>query len=325
MKNNIKKLPINKIFEKIFEKFNPKEIKSIILIGSASRNELTTHIGKFNESSISDIEISVFLKSFFLAIRLKKKKFYIKIDKYDIEILFTHILFYKFLRTPLVYDLKTTGKILWGKDIRKSIWINNPKQIPFWEGVRLLYNRLIPFEVLLWKYVNNLPIKKKEEYNHTKLLIAVGEFLMIRDGVFYSSYKDKLNYFEKYSNSQNKIINQVINALKFKLNYDNIFDNLKTIEFTCFLVYEILTKINPKLDSFRIPLSINIFKYLKRIEKRDLKKFFSGLRIIEIYKSAFQYLECYKNYPEKFLEYGKEIQNLVTDWKECLEIQSSFI
>ena len=322
--NYLLKLPINKILNKIFKKFNKKIIKSIILLGSAARNELTTHMCENNIRVISDIEICVLLKPFFIAI-MNRKKLYFKIDIYNIEITSTHEFFIKILKTPLVYDLKTTGKLLWGKDIRNKIWINNPKQIPFWEGIRFLYNRLIPFEVLLWKKFNNLPINEKEEYYNTKLLIAIGEFLLIKNRCYFSSYKDKLMYLEKKFGNNNKKMYQILNAFKFKLNYEIEFDNLDSIESTSMMIYGILKRINPYLNSFKIPISTKLFNCFEKIENRDFSNIFSKLKIINIYKISFKILEFYNKSPKKFFKYGDKIELLINEWKNCKEIQSSFI
>lgn len=314
-------LPINDILNKIFNISPKNKIKSVLLIGSAARNEITTILDE-NGFIVSDIEIIVILKNSFPH-RNKNKKLFLLIENYKIEILFTQLLFLKNLKTPLVYDLKTTGKVLWGKDIRNSIWIKDRKEIPYWEGVRILYNRLVPFLVLTWKHINNLPIKKSEEYFATKLLIALDEYLMIKNQSYYSSYKDKLQYLkEKLKKSD--IINLIIDALEYKLNIKKEFNNLLSIQPTCIFVYNLLKKLIPYLDNYKPPPSARIIETLKNVQDRNLLKNFSNLKMIQIYKEVFQLLEIYVKSPQKFKKKGKKINLIYKEWKNTMQIQSSY-
>lgn len=292
------------------------------MIGSATRNELTQVIDE-NGFIISDIEILVILKRFF-PFEKKKRKVVFSIGNYKIEILFTHLIFLKILKTPLVYDLKTSGKVLWGNDIRKSIWLRNAKDIPYWEGIRLIYNRLIPFEVLIWKHLNHLEIKKNEEYTNTKLLIAIGEYLMIKNKNYITSYKDKLQYFEDNFN-QNQFITLIVNALKYKLNLNSDYDNLVAIDHTAILVCKILKHINPKLKKFKVPLSIKIIDIIKKVQNRNFNGIFKNLEIFQIYNCAFNLLMNSIDCKEKFLKSRKKINMLYKKWENCLQIQSSYI
>lgn len=323
MKKDSPKLPIDDILNQIFHICEKKRIKSIILFGSAARNELTISSNK-NGSVISDIEIFVLLKSLFPVFLKKKKIFYLNIDNYKIEFLITHISLIKFLKTPLIYDLKTTGIILWGKDIRKSIWLNNSKQIPQWEGVRLLYNRLIDFELLIWKYKNSIPINKFEEYFNVKLLIALGEYFMIITGNYSPSYWDKLKFLNKFINKFENM-DYIIEALKYKLNIIQDFDSRKLIELTSLKTYKVLKEINPKLKSYRIPFSLKIYKIIKMVLNKNFLNIFSEFKTIQNYKLSFHLLECFIKSPQKFLVDGKKIKNLKNEWDNCITIQSSYL
>lgn len=313
----------NKILYEIFIRYNKKNIESIILIGSAARDELTISFNG-SYSVVSDIELCVFFKSFFKAI-IYRKKLCLKLNGYSVEIIFTHKYFFEVLKTPLVYDLKTTGKILYGKDLRKKIWINDPEEIPLWEGVRLLYNRLIPFESLIWKNINKLPINKTEKYDNAKLLIAVGEFILIKDGNYVSSYQEKFNLLKKKLPKNNKETRLILDAFKYKLNIKKDFNNIKSLEFTSKIVYRILKRINPNLNLFKIPFTIICFDIYRKIENRTLLKNFSKIEIIQIYERAFQLLEIFIFSPETFSIVGNEIPFLVEKWKNSMQIQSSFL
>lgn len=322
MKKNQITIPTDKILEVIFKRCNKKNIKSIYIIGSAARDEITVQTD--NEGYISsDIEILVFFKSFITAL-FYRKKIKIKIDFFRIEILFTHQLFIKLLKTPLIYDLKTSGKLLMGKDIRRKIWITKNFEIPYWEGVKFLYNQLIPFELSLWKLKSNLPINKTEEYFNTKLLIAIGEYIMIKEGCFQSYYMEKLNYFKRKAET-NKSFQIIVEALKYKLNINIYFDNIGNFDITCIIVYNILKKINPYINSFKIPPTLKIYNYIKKIKNNDLNKKFSDFKEIQVYKKAFNLLKYYIKDSQKFLNYEREIKNLKNEWEDCLHIHSSYV
>jgi len=91
------------------------------------------------------------------------------------------------------------------------------------------------------------------------------------------------------------------------------------------LVHNILKKINPKLNSFKIPKSIKLFQIVKRIENRDFLILFRELDILQIYKNAFDLLGSYINSPSAFLESEKVIKDLVYEWKKSIQIRSSYI
>jgi len=316
-----KDLPIKKILKKVFQISDKKCIKSIILVGSGATNELTRDPDK-SDFLISDIEIAVFYK-YFTDYIFKKRRIKIKIDNYSVDISFTHILSQKFLKTPLIYTLKVYGIILWGKDIKKAIWIDDFKKIPHWEAVRLIYNRLIPFLMSIWKYKKNLKISRYEEYNHIKLLIAIGEYFMIKNGNFRCTYKDKLIFLEQNFKNINKII-QILDALKYKLNLIKDFNSKKNIDFTILLTFNILKKI--ELNFFKIPLSFKIFNFCKKIKNREYQHLFSNYEIIKIYQKSYQLLILYLKDQKKFLEYGNEIKNLNNRWYHSSEqILSSYI
>lgn len=322
MKKNQITIPTDKILGEIFKKCNKKNIKSIYIIGSAARDEITVQTDNEGYFS-SDIEIMVLFKSFITAL-FYRKKIKIKVDFFRIEILFTHQLLIKLLKTPLIYDLKTSGKLLMGKDIRRKIWITKTFEIPYWEGVKFLYNQLIPFELSLWKLKSNLPISKTEEYFNTKLLIAIGEYIMIKEGCFQPYYMEKLNYFKKKAET-NKVFQIIVEALKYKLNININFDNIGNFDITCIIAYNLLKKINPYINSFNIPPTLKIYNYIKKIKNNDFKKKISDFKEIQVYKKAFNLLKYYIKDSQKFLNYEREIKNLKNEWEDCLHIHSSYV
>lgn len=316
-------LLINKIYDHIFSRFKKMEIESIILMGSAARNEISFSFENKNQIIVSDLEICVCFKSFLKSIH-RRKIYYLDFENIQIEIWFTHKYFLKFIKTPLVYDLKKTGKVIWGKDIRESIWIDKPEQIPYWEGIRLLYNRLIDYLVLLWKLRNENPIQRSDEYYHVKMLIGIGEYIMIKTGHFTSSYRDKLKHIELRF-TKNKMTELIIEALKYKLNIIDEFNNFQNVELTSVIIYKILKKINPYINNFKIPISLKIYQIIQKVLKKDFSALFTKFEMIKIYKNAFKLLEYYINFPSKFLKCGKYIEKLRYDWENCSpDIQSSF-
>jgi hypothetical protein len=85
------------------------------------------------------------------------------------------------------YECKESGKLIWGdKNVFDNIPIKRPEEIPKWEGIRLLLNRV--FEQLQASCG-----EKSKTYAIAKTYLAIGEAYLIFDGRYRCSYKERLD------------------------------------------------------------------------------------------------------------------------------------
>lgn len=83
------------------------------------------------------------------------------------------------------YEGKVSGKVIWGnKQVFGYIPIKRSEEIPKWEGIRLLLNRV--FEQL-----KALCGKTSKTYAIVKTYLAIGEAYLIFDGRYRCSYKER--------------------------------------------------------------------------------------------------------------------------------------
>lgn len=84
-----------------------------------------------------------------------------------------------------MYELKAGSKVLYGRDLRKGNQIE-PEQIPLWEGIELLFNRMAEsFSVL-----PNRDLYSEEKWI-TKTLIACGDILLLDNKIYHYSYEER--------------------------------------------------------------------------------------------------------------------------------------
>jgi len=98
------------------------------------------------------------------------------------------------------YDLKYGSSVVYGRNILDSIEQINPGDIPFWEGLRLVFNRMAE---LLEHYSSDIrksqltPEHVQEvHYKINKLVLATQDLLLIRNKYYYASYRQRNIIFQ---------------------------------------------------------------------------------------------------------------------------------
>ncbi len=140
-------------------------------------------------------------------------------------------LFYEDIKTlsPLIinYEMKYGSKILWGEDIIKQIPNYSPNDILLYDGIVLLFNRML---CLIYGY----PKEKDKKFviiQSVKALHACCESLLLLSGNYHFSYEErnvrfKIIFPEKFPEIYRKfpeLIDYVDKSINFKLHPD---DNL---------------------------------------------------------------------------------------------------
>jgi hypothetical protein len=190
---------INVIISYLSDFIGNKNIISVILTGSAARNQARYKYvgGKFSLASDLDLVLVVkyvaIIKSFIVVKCLSKK---ITSDLVKRRLILSHVSFSvttekALLRSgPSIFyqDLNLNGKVIFGKDIRSSFRSYDTKEIPTQDLYRLLFNRMIEsvetlilsgaFEGKLSDYSLDLIFESLNKLN-----FALIQVILIKEGI----------------------------------------------------------------------------------------------------------------------------------------------
>ena len=204
---------------------------TIILTGSFGRGEASVikEYGKLK--FLSDCEIIIIPN---WNIRRKKievfsKNFYeetgLKVDISGVILSFQLLLpFLVRSIKPTInnYELKYGSKVIYGKNFLKKIPHFKSEDIPLWEGIRLLLNRMI--EGLEYFSIENP--SREMVYWTDKIVLACQDALLLSLGIYHYSYKERNKIFcqlprdrlSDFEEKYQKLLEFAKNATKRKLN-----------------------------------------------------------------------------------------------------------
>jgi predicted nucleotidyltransferase len=190
-----------------------KELLAISLVGAISRGEETWANGKL----VSDIDILLITRRTNPFLERKIAEFWKSLTydvKADLEIGCVSFKNLKKERDLENYEGKVSGKVIWGnKQIFNHVPIQRSEEIPKWEGIRLLLNRV--FEQL-----KALCGKTNMAYAIAKTYLAIGEAYLIFDGRYRCSYRERLDQIRNKCDLHivNDFAQKFEECSKFKLN-----------------------------------------------------------------------------------------------------------
>ena len=196
---------VEELKDEIISNFHPK---SIILSGSFGRGEVTVIEENGKLKFLSDCEITIIPYKYIFSrskIDVFELNFY---ERTGLNVgiggathsfyLITPFLNKKMKPTMGNYDLKYGSKIIYGKDYLKNIPNFKPGDIPLWEGIRLLFNRMA--EALEHFSFEN-PSKEMVFWTD-KIVLACQDALLLSFGEYHYSYRKRnemfQNLFPKY-------------------------------------------------------------------------------------------------------------------------------
>lgn len=190
---------IRQMTDDIVERFHPK---SIILSGSFGKGEITVTECNNCLHFLSDCEVVIISNSFLLnkyKIKQFSDEFY---HKTGLRLGISGILLSIYLQHPLLcrklkptmanYDLKWGSKVIYGKDYLSGIANFNQKEIPLWEGLRLMFNRMAES---LEYFSRDMPSDEMVFWTD-KIIIACQDALLLTLGKYHYSFKKRNEMFQ---------------------------------------------------------------------------------------------------------------------------------
>jgi hypothetical protein len=214
--------------------------KSIILMGSFGRNEISAMEENGNLTFFSDCDILIVHNTLIenLSMNDINHLSLILTKKTGVKIVISHSIIlsmctmlpilYKLLSKvwrPSIshYDLKNGSKVVYGENILTKIPSIESATIPLWEGIRLLFNRMI--EALEYFPMN--PHKRHETIiSINKVVLACQDALLLSNQQYHHSYKIRNAMFQtiypvlfsRLSNKAPELLELTIRATEYKLN-----------------------------------------------------------------------------------------------------------
>ncbi|MCX8000237.1 MAG: hypothetical protein N3A69_15005, partial [Leptospiraceae bacterium] len=252
---NEKVLEIIEEIEKELIRLNPK---SIILTGSFGKGEAVVFEENGKLKFLSDCEVLLIpYKWIFSRKKLNyiEEKFY---QEYGLKLEiwgFTETIYFYFpsLIKPSIrlYELKYGSKVIYGKNYLEKIPEIKPSDIPIWEGIKLLLNRMCESMKFYGKW------DEKCVFWVDKIIIACQDALLLTTGKYSPSYTERNSIFSKLKNSFDlncidKLVKFTKRATERKVKFKNDFPDPKDYWFEvatiCDKVFKYVIKKGFKLD-----------------------------------------------------------------------------
>ena len=293
---------IASIKNEIIREGKRRGIVSLILYGGFARGEGSAIIEGDNIRPLNDYDFMA-VSSHPLPAYKSFRKFIqgmnSRISGYTIDVMIRPLWFMKRRHASVFfYEMKNSGKVLWGKDVLSLMPEIDPDKIPMSDGIRTLFNRLMS---LLEAY--GAEDRKFVVYQCNKAVLTCMEILLLQAKKYRGSYKERLSVFKSIFESSFPdlfkelpgFMDMVEKATQFKLFPDfNLYPLANSIgggqdlwEKTAFLYYRILEKMAGKkwgLSRRRIAY-MAAYEWLKAwIEKgpsHKVRKYLSSIDRVE--------------------------------------------
>ena len=199
---------IEKVRDEIAARLKPD---SIILIGSFGRGEALVSLEGDSLKFLSDCDIIVISRKLItrktlikLEDKLKRKtSLEVNISGLELSLYFNLAKFFTKIWRPTidVYDMKYGSRIVYGQNYLERIPDFKPEEIPVWEGVRLVFNRMIEsLACLEHSYLLEQPNKEDGQRllaAAAKMLQACRTALLILNGQYHHQQEVRKQRFEE--------------------------------------------------------------------------------------------------------------------------------
>jgi len=233
----------NIIVEHILTEIHPHVI---IFKGSFGRDEISVKIMDNKCHILSDCEVIVIPNSSIarsLLFDSKKmrdlsyvltQKLNLKVEITDLEpelkFLINHNMHQKILPTIDNYELKYGSKQVYGSNFLEKMPRFKERDIPIWEGIRLILNRMTEatYHFSFYYQEGGLPKNKVDElfYWTNKIVLSCQDALLILAGKYHYSYRIRNRrfikifprYFPEVYTETPELLNLTIKATSYKLN-----------------------------------------------------------------------------------------------------------
>lgn len=184
----------DRISGKIILYLNPE---SLLLTGSFAKGEATILLENGNLKFLSDFEIVVASRRYLLKSLLRQmERFMADISQEaGLEVGISGItlslcswfppLFKTLKPTITNYDLKYGARLIYGKNCLEKVPDFKPQDIPLWEGIRLLFNRM---SAALKHFLSDNGRTDESVFYIYKVVLACQDALLISTGNYHPSY-----------------------------------------------------------------------------------------------------------------------------------------
>ena len=186
---------IASIKNEIIREGKRRGIVSLILYGGFARGEGSAIIEGDNIRPLNDYDFMA-VSSHPLPAYKSFRKFIqgmnSRISGYTIDVMIRPLWFMKRRHASVFfYEMKNSGKVLWGKDVLSLMPEIDPNKIPISDGIRTLFNRLMS---LLEAYAAE--DRKFVVYQCNKAVLTCMEILLLQAKKCHWSYKERLAVFK---------------------------------------------------------------------------------------------------------------------------------
>ena len=220
---------------------------SLILIGSFGRGEVTAAMNDRKLRCLSDVDIILVANRYIskgtldqLSSELSQKTgLEVGIANGSPELRFRmtmYKLFHKAWKPSIDdYEMKYGSRVLYGKDYLAGMPDFKPQDIPVWEGLRLIFNRMI--EALVYyspDFANTYPSAEEEPrlfFATSKIILACQDALLLAAGKYHHSYRVRNKTFQQIlpvdfgqlNNELPRFSSLAIGATDYKLRSDRAY------------------------------------------------------------------------------------------------------
>lgn len=252
-----------------------KNVSSIVIVGAMARGEETV----INNEIVSDLDIMVvtkrldpfFRQKVMAVIERYQKLLPLKIEVGDMP--YSNL---RKQRSVALFEAKKTGMVIYGNaETLRNIRIDQSRDIPEWEGVRLVSNAL--FELLETFTRNKPPI-----YAISKAYLRIGEGYLIFKKRYRPTYKER---FEEIKNLNDlrfvaDFSKKSLISSEIKLNFRHDCGSLTLKETTQDLLRALNFFLSIFLNNFDLPLDkkFSILSYRLHDFRHSLIYFLENLR-----------------------------------------------
>ncbi len=199
---------ITRLTDEIVRRFHPK---SIILIGSLGRGEATMGINNGKPELLSDFDVIVVANRYVSTNTAKKlsseltQKIGVEVGISGIEVSLYFILSKIFPKiwTPTIdnYDMKYGSRVVYGENCLERMPDFKPEDIPVWEGIRLMLNRMIEsLKDFSIDYLEANPGEQEADKlfrQINKIILACQDALLLLIKRYHHSYKIRNEMFQE--------------------------------------------------------------------------------------------------------------------------------
>jgi len=306
---------VNKIVETIKDEIiRSVHPKSIILKGSFGRGEASVVEDDGKLKFLSDCEVIVIPKKRIKRGELSRlsreltQRTGLKVEIAGIELELKFCLpLHLWNRIPPTidnYELKRGSKVIYGENFLERLPNFKAEDIPVWEGIRLMLNRMIESsQYFSIDYLNKYPSKEAEQnlfFWTNKMLLACQDALLILAKRYHYSYKVRneifqeifLKNFEDLYEQIPNFLPLTVKATEYKLNPKKMYYE-DVVEFW-FEVAEITDKVFRYVIEKNMGITFDSYvefqeKYLKHPHIR--KKYYRGLSPSVIYQNLRSFVK----------------------------------